>query len=91
MVREPSHLKNLVDYIKKNSQKGYSRDSLRWALIKQGNMKHEVDKAFEIAQSELARQNTAVQPKVEPNMEVITSNTPAAEEDKPSFWKRFFS
>lgn len=89
MVRETSHLKNLVDYIVKNSSKGYSRESLRWALIKQGNMKHEVDKAFQMADAELASSRPA-QPKAEPKMEVINNNTPSVEPEKRSFWKRLF-
>lgn len=88
MVRETSHLKNIVDYIKKNSQKGYSRDSLRWALIKQGNMKHEVDKAFQIADSEMAREMPK-QVMPEPKMEVVSDTMPSLDE-KPSFWKRLF-
>ncbi len=89
MVREMSHLKNLVDYIKKNSQKGYSRDSLRWALIKQGNMKHEVDKAFQMADAEMAQEMPKVQPQPEPQVEVVNSEIPT--DEKSSFWKRLFS
>ncbi|MEK6899407.1 MAG: hypothetical protein AABW79_04910 [Nanoarchaeota archaeon] len=91
MIRESSHLKNLVDYIVKNSNKGYSRDSLRWSLIRQGNMKHEVDKAFQMADQEIARQAPKIQPIPEPKIEAIPQNESISESEKPSFWKRLFS
>lgn len=91
MVRDTSHLKSLVDYIKKNRQKGYDRESLKWALVKQGHMRHEIDKAFEIAESEIAKESPQPIARPEPKMEVITNDAPKIEPEKQSFWKRLFS
>jgi uncharacterized protein Smg (DUF494 family) len=88
MVRDTSHLKTIVDYIKKNTGKGYTKDSLKWALINQGYMKIEVEKAFKIAEEEMNRtpisrpQAIPVQPA--PTMQI------EPEPEKVSFWKRWF-
>jgi len=87
-LRDPnqSHVRPLVDYIKKNSSKGYSRDSLKWALIKQGRPKHEVDKAFALADAEIASEQPQPIALPEPQIEPIVNVEP---EPKP-FWKRLF-
>ena len=46
MKKDETYLSDKVTYIKKNLQKGYNKDSLKWALISQGNSRQEVDKAF---------------------------------------------
>jgi len=88
MVRDTSHLKTLVDYIKKNTGKGYTRDSLKWALINQGYMKIEVEKAFKIADEELSRmpQSRPQMPPAQPVPAIQVEPEP----EKPSFWKRWF-
>ncbi len=44
----------LADYIKKNLSKGYTQDSLKYSLIKQGYSRTSVEKAMELANSQLA-------------------------------------
>lgn len=44
----------LADYIKKNLAKGYTLDSLRYSLLKQGYSRTSVEKALEIANTQLA-------------------------------------
>ena len=44
--RKEGYLKEIVDYIKKNLKKGYTKDSLKWALVKQGYPRLEVERAF---------------------------------------------
>lgn len=46
--------RKLVDYIRKNLSKGYTIDSLRWALVKQGYTKSIVEDAIRRANEELA-------------------------------------
>jgi len=54
MFREKSYIDELITYIKSNLRKGYTKESLRWALIEQGNSKREVDRAFKRVDKELA-------------------------------------
>jgi hypothetical protein len=44
----------LADYVKKNLAKGYTLDSLRFSLVKQGYSRTSVEKAIEIANKQLA-------------------------------------
>ena len=48
MLRKGDYKRDLVDYIKRNLKKGYTEDSLKWALVNQGNSKIEVERAIEI-------------------------------------------
>lgn len=77
----------LTDYLKKNMQKGYSRESLRWALVNQGYSRLEVTKALESLDRELTKetQNLSTKPHIEHKL--IIDN----ESQRRSFWSRFFS
>lgn len=85
--KDANYLNGLVDYAKKNLQKGYNKDSLRWALVNQGHSKMEVDKALAQASSEVERERIR-QPTSSP------AATPVVQEVVPeqpkSFWKRMF-
>lgn len=86
--KDANYAKSLVDYAKKNLDKGYTLDSLRWALISQGHSRIEVDKALAAAQADKAKQvqtsaKSSMQP--QPQMEV------QPEPEKQSFWKKLFS
>ena len=71
-------MQQLVFYLKKNSSKGYSMESLRWALINQGYSKIEVEKAVQIANQEIASQvpkfveKPVIKVEVEPKIEEKT-------------------
>lgn len=54
--RGTGYIQQLADYVKKNISKGYTADSLRWALINQGHSKLEIDKAIILANEQLAAQ-----------------------------------
>lgn len=56
MMRESDYIQQIVNYIKKNLAKGYTIDSLRWALINQDYSRTIVEKAIEIANQQLAEQ-----------------------------------
>ena len=90
MVRDTSHHKAIVDYVKKNLEKGYTKDSLKWALINQGYMKIEVEKAFRIVEEEMPKMPPLRQ---EPRQVQVTSTiqvNPEVEQEKVSFWKKWF-
>mgnify|MGYP001594638319 FL=1 len=91
MKKEETYLSEKVNYIKKNVQKGYNKDSLKWALISQGNNKQEVEKAFAQAEKELenesvteARRIQSMQPaaRIEPVIPDV--------EKKKGFFARLF-
>lgn len=85
-MRETEHLKKLSEYAKKNMRKGYDGDSLKWALINQGNSRNAVEKAMEIARQELAREKASAEKPVI-KTEIIMDE-PVAE--NKSWFKRFF-
>lgn len=85
MFEKKSLGEELSDYIKVNIKKGYTKESLRWALINQGYSRMEVDKAFKRADLELAEAAPILKTKPEIKYEVVEPK-----EEKKKKW-RFFS
>ena len=88
MVEESkNYLNEIADYIKKNLKKGYTKESLKWALVNQGYSKIEVEKALRKVDLDMGREAPVLnaQPKI--NYEVIPIEE--NQEEKP-FWKRWF-
>lgn len=84
-----TYKRKLVNYFKKNLVKGYTQDSLKFALISQGYSKTAVDTAYEEAIMELAAKAPVLKEKPKIKYEIID------EYDKPivikkSWWKRIF-
>lgn len=75
----------IVAYIEKNMKKGYSMDSLRWALVNQKYSKIEIDKAIKIIE---ARTPKKEEPKVIPMQEV--KQEPIVIPEKKGFFSRLF-
>lgn len=84
--RESDRVKPLVDYLKKNLDKGYKIQDLKWALVNQGHSKIEVDKATKIVSDYMEAQRNKPAPKPEPKVEVME---PEAQEKK-GFFKKLF-
>ena len=91
MKKDETYLSDKVNYIKRNLQKGYNKDSLKWALVSQGNSKQEVEKAFQQAEKEIANESAietnrlrSIQPtlRIEPIMPQV--------EKKKGFFSRLF-
>ena len=61
MIRGKDYTQQLADYIKRNVAKGYTTEALRWALVNQGHMRTQVDKALLLATEQMA----AAAPKME--------------------------
>ena len=53
-MRESERIRKIVEYYKKNLTKGYTEDSLRFALVNQGYSRIIVDDSLIIAHKELA-------------------------------------
>ncbi len=85
---EGSYKRRIIDYLKRNTKKGYPVQTLRFALINQGYLRPLVDEAIEQAMKELAKEAPVLKesPKIE--HEVVVDDTPVVV--KKSFWKRLF-
>lgn len=78
-----------MNYFKKNLVKGYTKDSLKFALVTQGYSRTAVDVAYNDAVKELAIKAPILEEKPKIKYEIID------EYDKPivikkSWWKRIF-
>lgn len=85
MQKKSDYINELSEYIKKNLKKGYTKDSLKWALVGQGHSKLEVEKALKRVDEELARHAPLLKTKPEIKYSVVDSNDTG---DKKPFWKR---
>ena len=53
-MRRDDYIRQLVNYFKKNLSKGYTAESLKWALVKQGYSRTEISKALDVTTIEMA-------------------------------------
>ena len=79
--------RNLIDYFKKNLKKGYTPDSLKYALFNQGYPRVEVNNALEKANHELAQEAPRLKEKPEINYELRDEDDRLVEIKKP-WWRR---
>lgn len=86
-MAEIGYRRNLIDYLKKNLAKGYTFESLKWALVRQGYSKAIVEKAIEQAHKELAEKAPILKEKPKIKYEIIDENDNPIT-IKKSFWKR---
>jgi len=87
-MRRLDYKQQLVDYFKKNLQKGYTADSLKFSLVDQGYSRVAVDQALDEANKALAEKAPEFKEKPVITYQVIDEN------DKPitikkSWWARF--
>lgn len=82
-----SYLQNLVKYIKKNLSKGYTMESLKWALINQGYSRSEVEKSIKIANEQLSLQA----PRLLEKPIIKVEAEPLQEIQDKSFWEKIRS
>ncbi len=88
MEKDKNYITKLVEYFKKNLRKGYTLESLKWALVNQGHSKIEVEKALKTVEEQLSREAPILETKPEIKVELI-DETPKIG-GKKSFWKRLF-
>jgi len=82
--------RKLVNYFKKNLKKGYTEESLKWALINQGYSKIIVETTLKTATKELALEAPIVKEKPVIKHEVFDQNNNPVKVKKKSFWRRIF-
>ncbi len=92
MKKEGHYLQEIIDYINKNMKKGYTRESLKWALVKQGHSRNEIEKAFDIVDQEMAKNAPVLNSKPKITYEVVEPKdiTYKSSEEKKPFWKKWF-
>lgn len=88
MNKKKDYMIEIVDYIKRNIKKGYTVESLKWALVSQGYSKLEVEKAIVKVNADLAAQA----PVLETKPTITYETVPPVEQvqEKKSFWKKLF-
>jgi len=79
----------LKNYLKENLKKGYTIESLKWALIKQGYSRTAIEMAIEQLHKELAREAPVLKEKPIIRYQIIDENNNLIT-IKKSFWKRLF-
>ena len=88
MISDKPLINQLAEYVKKNLKKGYTKESLKWALINhQGYSRIEVEKAFKKVDEDLAVQAPVLITKPKISYQVQSLNQP---QEKKSFWKKLF-
>ena len=88
-MRSEEYKNKLTEYFKKNLKKGYTEESLRWALINQGYSRTLIDAAIERANKELAEEAPIIKEKPVIKYEVLDENDKPVEIKRP-WWKRIF-
>jgi len=88
-MEDYNYRKKIIDYLKKNLKKGYTIESLKWALIGQGYSRISVERAVEELNKELARKAPILKEEPVIKYEIVD------EKDRPikikkSFLKRIF-
>ncbi|MBU2615688.1 MAG: hypothetical protein KKC19_01150 [Nanoarchaeota archaeon] len=83
------YLHKITDYLRKNLKKGYTLDSLKWALIGQGYSAISVERAIDEFHKELAKQAPILKEKPIIKYEIIDENNNPIKIKRPR-WKKFF-
>ena len=86
-MREDDYKRKLVDYFKKNLAKGYTQESLRWALINQGYIRPAIEQSLKQANKELAEKAPILKEKPIINYELVDGNNNPIY-IKKSWWRR---
>ena len=88
-MEKTDYKRRLIDYLKKNLTKGYTIDSLKFALINQGYSRSIIEMAIEKANKELAEKAPIIKEKPIIKYEIIDENDNPIK-IKKSFWKQLF-
>lgn len=80
--------RTLVEYFKKNLRKGYTTDSLKWALVRQGYSRTEIMMSLEQANKELAEEAPVIKERPVINYELLNEQNQSVIVEKRSWWKK---
>jgi hypothetical protein len=88
-MRSEEYKNKLTEYFKKNLKKGYTEESLKWALVNQGYSRSMIGSALERTHKELAEEAPILKEKPTIKYELLDENDEPVEIKKP-WWKRIF-
>ena len=88
-MRSEDYRNKFTEYFKKNLKKGYTEESLKWALVNQGYSRTLIDSALERTHKELAEEAPILKEKPVINYELLDENNKPVEVKRP-WWKRIF-
>jgi hypothetical protein len=87
MLRQDDYIQQLADYIKKNINKGYTIESLKFSLMRQGYSRISVNKAAELVNEQLAAKAPAMKEKPQ----IVYKAYPNPDDfDKKGFFQKVF-
>lgn len=95
MYQPQSITHQLADHIKKNLNKGYTEDSLKYSLMNQGYSRITIERAIEIANKELAETAPIMKEKPQITLKIIDTENQNEEIsieriEKKSIWQKIF-
>lgn len=94
MYQSTNIIQQLADYIKKNLNKGYTLDSLKFSLMSQGYSRISVERAIEVANKQIAKDIPPIKEKPQIVYKLVSEDESKvidlSEQPKKSFWKRVF-
>jgi hypothetical protein len=85
-MRSEEYKSKLAEYFKRNLKKGYTEESLRWALVNQGYSRTMIDGALDRTHKELADEAPILRERPIINYEVLDENNKPVDIKKP-WWK----
>jgi hypothetical protein len=91
MTFKKPYIDQIKEYIKRNLKKGYTKESLNWALINQGHSKFEIERAFNLVEKEMSKEAPILKtkPKITYQRFDQNNNIQKLTLKRKSFWKRF--
>ena len=91
-MKNVGHRRNIIDYFRKNLSKGYTEESLKWALINQGYSRTEISKSLEQLHKELEEKAPEIKekPKIKYEIYDMDNKLIKIETRKPFSWEDFF-
>lgn len=89
---DSDYRKRIVNYFKKNLSKGYTEESLKWALVNQGYSRTDVSRALEQVHKELAEKAPEIKEKPKIKYEIYDKDNKLikVEVRRPFSIKNFF-
>jgi hypothetical protein len=88
-MRTEEYKTKFTEYFKKNLKKGYTEESLKWALVNQGYSRTLIDSALERTHKELAEEAPILKEKPTIRYEILDENDKPLDVRRP-WWKRIF-
>lgn len=89
-VRKVDQISPLIDYMRRNLNKGYKISDLRWTLVSQGYSKIEIDKALHVIEQEQAIEDKRRADIEEATKKMVVQQPEVVKEEKKGFFARLF-